>query len=116
MTLLHSSSQAGLPALVRRPAYDRSALRPGIVHLGLGAFHRAHQALYTEAVLDTGDLRWGTVGVHLRGRRLADALQAQDHLYTVTEQHGEACATQLVGGVQAALFAPAALGRVRRFT
>ncbi|MET0269059.1 MAG: mannitol dehydrogenase family protein, partial [Sphingomonas sp.] len=38
----------GLPAPVERPRYDRAALRDGIVHLGIGAFHRAHQAAYAE--------------------------------------------------------------------
>ncbi|MEX8495591.1 MAG: mannitol dehydrogenase family protein, partial [Sphaerotilus sp.] len=50
MNLLTSSNNARLSADVQLPRYDRSALRSGIVHLGLGAFHRAHQALYTEAV------------------------------------------------------------------
>ncbi|WP_325344771.1 mannitol dehydrogenase family protein [Xylophilus sp.] len=112
MTRLTNSSAARLPASVRRPAYDRAAVRPGIVHLGLGAFHRAHQALYTEQVLAGGDLRWGIVGVHLRGRRLADALAAQDHLYTITEQHAEQSDSRLVGAIQAALFAPEALEKV----
>ncbi|MEX8493647.1 mannitol dehydrogenase family protein [Sphaerotilus sp.] len=88
------------------PRYDRSALRSGIVHLGLGAFHRAHQALYTEAVLNDGDLRWGIVGVHLRGRRLADVLRTQNQLWSVTERHAEQARTQVVGALRAALFAP----------
>ncbi|WP_245909532.1 mannitol dehydrogenase family protein [Sphaerotilus hippei] len=88
------------------PRYERDALRNGIVHLGLGAFHRAHQALYTEAVLNEGDLRWGIVGVHLRGRRLADVLRAQDQLWSVTERHAEQARTQVVGALRAALFAP----------
>lgn len=112
VTLLTSSSAQALPAAVQRPGFDRAALATGIVHLGLGAFHRAHQALYTEAALAAGDRRWGIVGVHLRGRRLADALRAQDHLYTVTEQHGEQQTTRLVGAVRAALFAPAQLRTV----
>ena len=112
VTLLTSSSASALPADVQRPAHDRAALSTGIVHLGLGAFHRAHQALYTEAALAAGDRRWGIVGVHLRGQRLADALRAQDHLYTVTEQHGDTRHTRLVGAVRAALFAPAQLRTV----
>ncbi|MCA3814038.1 MAG: mannitol dehydrogenase family protein, partial [Burkholderia sp.] len=51
------------PPGTHRPGYDRQAVRTGIVHLGLGAFHRAHQALHTETVLEQGDLRWGIVGV-----------------------------------------------------
>ena len=63
---LTGAALAGLPAAVARPRYDRAALRTGIVHLGLGAFHRAHQAAYTEAVLAAGDARWGTVAASLR--------------------------------------------------
>ncbi len=106
VALLHSSSCSEAAPGVRLPPYARQDVRPGIVHLGLGAFHRAHQALYTEAVLERGDLRWGIVGVHLRGRRLADVLRAQDHLYSVTEQHGEHAQTRVVGALRAALFAP----------
>jgi len=112
MTSLTFSDCAGLPADVTRPGYARDALRNGIVHLGLGAFHRAHQALYTEAVLNSGDLRWGIVGVHLRGRRLADTLRAQDHLYSVTERHDQQEQTRVVGALRAALFAPDELSTV----
>ena len=61
-----------LPAGVERPRYDRRQLRCGIVHLGLGAFHRAHQAVYTEQVLASGDLAWGIVGASLRWPRRTD--------------------------------------------
>ena len=52
MTRLSAATLVGLPASVRRPAYDRSALTPGIVHLGLGPFARRHLADYTEPALD----------------------------------------------------------------
>ena len=67
---------------VSRPAYARGELARGIVHLGLGAFHRAHQALYTEAVVQRGDRRWGIVGVSLRDPRTTQTLAAQDLLST----------------------------------
>jgi fructuronate reductase len=95
-----------------RPPYDRSRLRTGIVHLGLGAFHRAHQALYTEALLERGDTRWGIAGVHLRGAEMAETLARQDHLYSVTERHGDAVQTRIVGALRAALYAPHCLSRV----
>lgn len=94
------------PPGTRRPCYDRRALRTGIVHLGLGAFHRAHQALHTETVLEQGDLRWGIVGVELRRRHTVDLLAAQDHLYSVTERDGHGARTRIVGAVHGALFAP----------
>ncbi|HSI61200.1 MAG TPA: mannitol dehydrogenase family protein [Ideonella sp.] len=94
------------------PGYDRSRLASGIVHLGLGAFHRAHQALYTEALIERGDLRWGIVGVSLRDPRAATLLAAQDHLYSVTERHGDAATTRIVGALRRALVAPQALSEV----
>ena len=77
---------AGLPSAVRKPGYDIDAVRPGIVHLGLGAFHRAHEAIYTEDLLDAGsDASWGITAVSMRRPDVADALSRQQGLYTVTE-------------------------------
>ena len=87
----------------RTPGYERSRLGSGIVHLGLGAFHRAHQALYTEALIERGDLRWGIVGVSLREPRVAATLAAQDHLYSVTERHGDEATTRIVGALRLSL-------------
>ena len=101
-----------LPAFVARPAYDRSGLRRGIVHLGLGAFHRAHQALYTEAAIAEGDLRWGIAGVSLRSKSVADALIPQDLLYCVLERDGEQVNARLVGALHAALHSPSQLAEV----
>lgn len=97
---------------VERPCYDRAGLGRGIVHLGLGAFHRAHQALYTEAALAQGDSRWGIIGVSLRSPATGNTLQAQDHLYSVSERHGDASQTRIVGAVVASLYAPQALQQV----
>lgn len=77
---------ACLPALAARgipvPAYPRQGV-PGVVHLGLGAFHRAHQALVFDTLLRRGDTRWGVLGVAMRSTQLADALAMQDGLYAV---------------------------------
>ena len=97
---------------VSRPAYARGELARGIVHLGLGAFHRAHQALYTEAVVQRGDRRWGIVGVSLRDPRTTQTLAAQDLLYSVTERHGDEAHTRVVGALADALYAPNALQQV----
>ncbi|MBS1229979.1 MAG: mannitol dehydrogenase family protein, partial [Proteobacteria bacterium] len=59
---LCEKSLSQLPASVAKPAYDRSKVVGSIVHLGIGAFHRAHQAMFTDAVLASGDLSWGIVG------------------------------------------------------
>ncbi|WP_354684710.1 mannitol dehydrogenase family protein [Cupriavidus necator] len=97
---------------VRLPGYDRRGLARGIVHIGLGAFHRAHQALYTEAAICNGDARWGIVGVSLREPRMARVLEAQDRLYSVTEREGAAATTRIVGALVQALYAPHALAQV----
>lgn len=111
-TLLCEHSLTSLAPQVRQPTYDRQRVRAGIVHLGLGAFHRAHQALYAEALLERGDMRWGIIGVSLRERRTADLLTAQDHLYSVTERGGEQGASRVVGALRGALYAPGAMDQV----
>lgn len=84
MERLHPSRLAALPDAVERPRYDRGALAAGIVHLGVGAFQRAHLAVVNEAAIHaSGDLRWGTVGVSLRQPDTRDALAPQAGLYTV---------------------------------
>ena len=65
-----------------------------MVHLGLGAFHRAHQAMYTEQVLEGGDLRWGIAGVSLRSPAVGEALIPQDGLYSVSERDGAQAAAE----------------------
>ena len=61
--------------------YDRSKVLPGIVHLGVGAFHRAHMAAYIDEILKF-DQSWGIIGASLRQSTVRDALAAQDFLYT----------------------------------
>ena len=65
MERLSQRALASLPHTVRRPDVDRAALRTGIVHLGLGAFARAHLAAYTQPLL-AGEPGWGILGVSLR--------------------------------------------------
>jgi fructuronate reductase len=85
MPRLSPETFATLPGHVARPAYDRSQLKPGIVHLGIGAFHRGHQAVVNDAAIAaSGDMRWGIVGVSLRNPDTRDALQPQSGLYTVS--------------------------------
>jgi fructuronate reductase len=101
---------ATLPALaptVARPGYDRRALQPGIVHLGIGAFMRAHLAVATDAAIAaTGDTRWGIVGVSLRQGDTRDALAPQDGLTTVAVRDAAGMRVQVVGCVQRVLVAP----------
>ena len=103
---LSTSALAALPADVARPAYDRSAVTPGIVHLGVGAFHRAHQAVMTEAVLAAGDLSWGIVAASLRNPDTRDALAPQDGLYTVAVKSSDGESLAVVGAIGSVIVAP----------
>ena len=72
------------------PTYDRSAITTGIVHMGVGGFHRAHQAMYVDRLMRAGGaLDWGICGVGLLpgDARMRDALASQDHLYSLTLKH-----------------------------
>ncbi len=85
---LSLAALAGLPPAVARPAYDRAAVTPGIVHLGVGAFHRAHQAVFIDDCLGRGETEWGIVAASLRSADTRDALAPQDHLYTFCLRDG----------------------------
>ncbi len=80
--ILSNATLDDLPASVARPAYDRDALTPGIVHIGPGAFHRAHQAAYVDGIL-AADPRFAISAVALNSTGVADALGPQDGLYTL---------------------------------
>jgi fructuronate reductase len=103
---LSNRTLKGLPAAVQRPAYDRAAVTPGIVHLGLGAFHRAHQAVYVDDCLGAGDTGWGIVGASLRSPDTRDALEPQDGLYTLAVRSGETESLRVVGSIVSLLVAP----------
>lgn len=89
-----------LPAGVQLPKYDRSLLKTRIVHLGFGAFHRAHQALLTDRVLNQLGGDWGYCEISLFGDpSLIQALQQQDHLFSVLEKGAEGNHAIVVGSV-----------------
>ncbi|WP_439888806.1 mannitol dehydrogenase family protein [Pseudomonas sp. MBLB4123] len=98
-----------LAAPIALPAYRADTTQQGIVHIGVGGFHRAHQAYYTEALMNQGEaLDWCICGVGLRGadRAMRDALAAQDYLYTLVELGDEAGnAVQVVGAISGMLLA-----------
>jgi fructuronate reductase len=102
-------SNAALEKLSRdiaRPAYDRGAVANGIVHLGVGAFQRAHQAVYTEAALAAGDPRWGIVGASLRSPSVRDQLAPQDWLYTLAVRGADEERLCVIGALKDVLVAP----------
>jgi fructuronate reductase len=112
MQRLHSERLHTLPADVARPRYDRAALRGGIVHLGIGAFMRAHLAVANEAALHaSGDLGWGIVGVSLRQSDTRDALAPQQGQYTLALRDAGPDGAprqrlQVIGGLRELLLAP----------
>ena len=85
-----------LPAAVARPDYDRGSIESGIVHLGIGAFHRGHQAVMTDRLL-ARDPRWGIVGVSPRSTTTREALLPQDGLYTVSAVDGSGAERRVIG-------------------
>jgi mannitol 2-dehydrogenase len=101
VTPLRAANLDAIAALgVPIPHYDRKALIPRILHLGVGGFHRAHMALYTEEVAaDGGD--WGIRGIGLleRDRSMADVLAAQDYLYTLIERDTNGSNARIVGSI-----------------
>lgn len=109
---LCEATLARLPGDVGRPAYDRRAVVPGIVHLGLGAFHRAHQAVHIEACLAAGARDWGICGVSLRRADTRDALAPQDGLYTLAARDAGGEALQVIGALVERIVAPEAPGRL----
>ncbi|RPA19930.1 mannitol dehydrogenase family protein [Gordonia sp. OPL2] len=97
---------------VATPTYDRERLRTGIVHVGVGGFHRAHQAMYLDRLLVEGgpdSLDWGICGVGVRpaDAGMRDALGPQDGLFTLTLKHPDgAIETSVIGSIGEFLFAP----------
>lgn len=95
-----------LEAKATLPQYDRTKLVPRIVHLGFGAFHRAHQGVYTDILAAEHNSDWGYCEVNLIGgeQQIAD-LKQQDNLYTVAEMSADAWTARVVGVVKRALHA-----------
>ncbi len=99
---LSAATINALPKEVERFTYDRSTLSAGVVHLGLGAFHRAHQAMIFESAIEGGDPRWGIIGVSMRARDVRDRLKPQDGLYSVVVDQR----ARIVGALLDMLVAP----------
>lgn len=105
-------SLANLPAISARasvPAYDRASLKAGIVHFGVGNFHRAHMAVYLHELFNRGrDLDWAIIGAGVMpsDQKMRDTLKAQDYLTTVVEQDVARSAATVTGPMVDIITAP----------
>lgn len=105
---LNEATLGQLPTNIARPRYDRRAMKTGIVHLGVGAFHRAHQAVYTDEVM-ARDPQWGIVAASLRSADTYDALEPQDGLYTLSVRSQDGEALRVIGSISRIIVAPHAI-------
>lgn len=95
-----------LPAAVRGLSYDPAEITAGIVHVGPGAFHRAHMARYVHALMSRGEaLDWGIIGAGLTSAdtRVRDALMPQDGFYTLVERDDDGASAQVIGSIMGIL-------------
>jgi fructuronate reductase len=111
MEPLNLSTLPEIPAEAR-PRVRPGAVPAGILHIGLGAFHRAHQAVYTEDAVAEAGGDWGIVGVAPRRAELIDVLCAQDRLFSVTSLSGEGAQIRVVGSLAGVRHAPGDPGAV----
>src|SRR4051812_4945992 len=103
MSRLSLATLGSLPAGVQ-PPIPPADVAVGVVHLGIGAFHRAHQAVYTQAAMAaTGDLRWGICGVTQRSATVAEQLTPQDGLYSVLTRSADSVTAEVNAAVRRVL-------------
>lgn len=103
---LNAQTLEVLSSALQKPRYDRTSKRVGIVHLGIGAFHRAHQALYTDDAMAQLGGDWLIAGVSLRSASIRDALAPQQGLYSVGIRANDSAVRRVVGAVDRVLVAP----------
>lgn len=102
MIPLTQDGLALLPSTIKRPAYDRTMLRPGIVHIGLGNFHRAHQAWYVHRLMQQGLAKdWAIIGAGVRPNdaKMREKLAKQDYLTTLIELDPSGTSAEIVGSI-----------------
>ena len=100
MRRLNRSRLLELAPSVRQPQYDRDNLQIGIAHIGVGAFHRCHQAEFIDDMLEARFGRWGVLGVNLMAPSLTDLLAPQDCLYSRTLRQDEHAETRIIGALR----------------
>ena len=100
MRRLSRSVLPELPPSVRQPHYDRESLKIGMAHIGVGAFHRCHQAEFIDDMLEARFGRWGVLGINLTAPSLADLLAPQDCLYSRTLRQDARAETRIIGALR----------------
>ena len=106
---LNSANLSKLDPKIQVPRYDRQKVGQAILHVGVGGFHRAHQALYSDDLLNQGeDAQWGFCGVGLlkHDARIRDVMRSQDCLYTLVERSLEGDTARIIGSIVDFSFAP----------
>lgn len=98
---LSNANLTNLDSSVKAPAYDRSALTPSIVHIGVGGFHRAHFAVYIDQLARAGNTDWGIVGAGVMpfDQKMHDALTGQDTLYTLVSRDQDGFDATVIGSI-----------------
>ncbi|MEW1807780.1 mannitol dehydrogenase family protein [Pseudarthrobacter sp. NPDC080039] len=116
MTVLNDAALPGLAHRLQVPTYDRSAVKTGIVHFGVGGFHRSHEAMFIDRLLNRGGPQdWGICGVGVlpSDAMMRDVLKNQDGLYTLVLRTPDGAETaRIIGSITEYLFAPADPGAV----
>jgi mannitol 2-dehydrogenase len=110
MPTLGGETLAAVADSLPTPTYDRGRITTGVVHFGVGGFHRAHQAMYHDRLMNDGDaLEWGICGVGVMpfDEAMRDALVAQDGLYTLVVKHADGTyEPRVIGAISEYLYAP----------
>ena len=105
-----AANSEGLQTVLPAPSYDRSAVRVGIVHFGVGGFHRAHQAAYVDSLMNQGAaMDWGICGVGVKpaDRAMGEALIPQEGRYTLVAKHPDGrLEPRVIGSIVEYLYAP----------
>ncbi|RBP53018.1 mannitol dehydrogenase family protein [Arenicella xantha] len=103
---LSKTTLACLPLGIDTPAYAPEEIGVGIVHLGIGAFHRCHMAVYTDDAIAANRGNWKIIGVSLRSTTIRDQLNPQDGLYTIEVRDNSKTQRRVIGSIDHVLFAP----------
>src|SRR6516225_523142 len=106
---LNTANLGKLGPQIQVPRYDRKNVRQSMMHVGVGGFHRAHQAVYTDDLLsEGGDSAWGFCGVGLlkHDALIRDVMRSQECLYTLVERSSEGDTARIIGSIVDFAFAP----------